>query len=60
MDWRAEPGDVFGLDEAIGFPRYYHAFDLPALERELHEGGFRIARRLDYGDFLLVEAIADA
>jgi len=54
-DWRAEPGDVFGLDQA-GFPRYYHAFELATLERELQEGGFRIARRLDHRELLLVDA----
>ena len=58
VDWRAEFGDVFGLDERAGFPRYSHAFDLPSLERELRAGGFRIARRVDDPELLLVEAQA--
>jgi SAM-dependent methyltransferase len=55
-DWRAEPGDVFGLDDA-GFLRYYHAFDWPALEQELGTGGFRVARRFPHRELLLVEAV---
>jgi SAM-dependent methyltransferase len=55
-DWRAEHGDVFGLD-GEGFPRYYHAFDWRALEQELGAGGFRVARRLPHRELLLVEAV---
>jgi len=58
-DWRAERGDVFGIDESLGCPRYYHAFTEPQLEEEMRAGGFRISRRIEDVELQLVEAVAD-